>query len=415
MTILGLIEDVLRPLFRDEVEHENVYPLDEKLELLEIEGRRSRYTSGFAHLVGELYALLPIRDGIRLLMKIVGISLEKDSLTAIGAAVAQSYIPPHYDEVEEAEEAEEKEEEATPQDVVCEPCFIEKRIQEIDASPDRDTIILKALREQVDGIDRKQAKAAKSLSYVQADGTGVSGLPRELSDKGKNGGAAKTFEAKIGVFFTQYFDDNSLPLLKNGNIYRNPDSTRYIGTVEKIGQFTPQMKAFAEANGIGEEDQIIFLSDAAHWLEILRKKLYPKSIGIIDFYHASDRLYKLVDSLLFYSKKRKTIFFEKCYNFLELGMIDQLADLIKQKITDSNRESVEKQLAYFTGNKKKMRYGLFRAVGLFIGSGVVEAGCKIIVENRLNGSGMRWIKKNAANVIALRCAIHSGEYDDSAA
>ena len=83
-----------------------------------------------------------------------------------------------------------------------------------------------------------------------------------------------------------------------------------------------------------------------------------------------------------------------------------MSDLILRKAIDSNRESVEKQLAYFTGNKDKMRYGLFRAAGLFIGSGVIEAGCKTIVENRLNCSGMRWIKKNAANVIALRCAIY---------
>jgi len=57
----------------------------------------------------------------------------------------------------------------------------------------------------------------------------------------------------------------------------------------------------------------------------------------------------------------------------------------------------------------------FRAAGLFIGSGVIEAGCKTIVENRLNRSGMRWTKRNAANVIALRCAIYSGIYDADAA
>jgi hypothetical protein len=62
-----------------------------------------------------------------------------------------------------------------------------------------------------------------------------------------------------------------------------------------------------------------------------------------------------------------------------------------------------------------MRYGLFHAVGLFVGSGVVEAGCKTSVENRLNRSGMRWSKKNAANVIALRCAIYSGSFDSAAA
>ena len=407
MTTLGLIEGVERTLYRDEVEHIYVYPLDEKIELLEIGSLHSRYTGNFGHLAGDYYARLPERDVLALLQKTLGIDLEKDSLTAIGEAVAQPFLPPHYDE--------EVEDEAVQQDVVYEPGFIDKRMQEIDASPDRDAIIRKALSGDVDGNEREHAKAAQGVAYVLADGTGVSGLPRELSDKGKNGGPAKTFEAKIGVFFTQNFDANGLPLLANGSIYRNSDSTRYMGTVEKIGQFTPQMEEFARANGIGNADQIIFLSDGAIWLENLRKKLFPNSVGIVDFYHASQHLHKLVDSLLFYSKQKKAIFFEKCYGLLELGMIEQMTELIEHKITDSNRESVNKQLAYFISNKDKMRYGLFRSVGIFIGSGVVEAGCKTIVENRLNRSGMRWSKKNAANVIALRCAIYSGAYDSDAA
>ena len=251
----------------------------------------------------------------------------------------------------------------------------------------------------------------QSATYVLCDGTGVSGLPKELSDQGKNGGPAKTFEAKIGALFTQSFDSGGFPLLANGRIYRDPDSTRYTGTVEKIDQFTPQIDVFTKMNGIDASGQTIFLSDGALWLENLRKKLFPHSIGIIDFYHASQHLYKLVDSLGFRSQDRKTSFLERCYRLLELGEIDQMANWINQKTTDANRESIDKQLAYFTGNKDKMRYGLFRAAGLFIGSGVIESACKTIVENRLNRSGMRWAKKIAANVIALRCAIYSGCYD----
>ena len=407
MTTLGLIEGIGRTLYRDEVEHINVYPLDKKIELLEIGGRHSRYTSNFSRLAGDYYARLPERDVLALLKKTLGIDLEKDSLTAIGAVVAQPYLPPRFDE--------EGVDVVLQKDVVSGPGFIEKRIQEIDASPNRDEIIHEALIGNMDGNERRHVTAALSAAYVLADGTGIFGLPGELSDKGKNGGVAKTFEAKIGVFFTQNFNADGLPLLANGSIYRNPDSTRYMGTVEKIDQFTPQMERFAMVNGIESANQTVFLSDGAVWLENLRKKLFPNSVGIIDFYHASQHLHKLVDSLLFYSKQNKAMFFEKCYKLLELGMIDKMVDLIEQKTTDSNRESVNKQLPYFTGNKDKMRYGLFRSVGLFIGSGVVEAGCKTIVENRLNCSGMRWSKKNAANVIALRCSIYSGFYDSAAA
>jgi len=403
MTTLGLVEGVERTLYRDEVEQVNAYPLDQQIGLLEMEGHYSRYTSNFAHLAGEFYALLPERDALSLLKKTLGVDLKQGSLTFIGDAMAQPYLPQHYNE------------EAPSVVATGKPGFVEARMRAIDASPEREAILESALQGNVNGVDHKSTEADLVAAYVLCDGTGVSGLPGELSDKGKNGGPAKTFEVKIGAVFTQGFVSDGRPSLADGSIYRNPGSTRYTGTVEKIGQFVPQIGEFAQTNGIGFAGQVIFLSDGAIWLENLRTNLFPDSIGIVDFYHASQHLYKLVDSLRFYSKQKKGSFFEKCYRLLELGEIDQMADLIMQKTIDSNRESVKKQLSYFIGNKEKMRYGLFRAAGLFIGSGVIEAGCKTIVENRLNRSGMHWTKKNAANVIALRCAIYSGIYDSVAA
>jgi hypothetical protein len=53
-----------------------------------------------------------------------------------------------------------------------------------------------------------------------------------------------------------------------------------------------------------------------------------------------------------------------------------------------------------------MQYGTFRAAGYFIGSGVIEAGCKTVIGGRCKQSGMRWSKPGAENILALRC-IHS--------
>jgi len=407
MTTLGVVKGVGRARYRDEIDNVNVYPLDEKIGLLTIGGRHSRYTGNFACLSAEFYARMPERDALELLGKTLNIELEQASLTSIGAAVAQPYLPKPHDESGDTDE-------------VLHPVtngqdFIEKRIQEIDNSPDRESIIEKALEEGAEGAGRRRTESDKSVAYVEADGTGVSGLPRELSDKGKSGGPAKTFEAKIGVMFSQSFDSGGLPLLKNGRIFRDPDSTQYMGTVEKAAQFTMQLDAFTRMYGIGSADQVVFLSDGAIWLEKLRLKLFPNSIGIIDLFHAREHLYKLVDSLCFYKKNTKTAFYEECSRLLDLGDIDSLVSLVSQKTTKSNKDDIDKQLGYFSSNKEKMRYGLFRAAGLFIGSGVVESACKTIVENRLNGSGMRWTKKNAANVIALRCAIYSDKYGSAVA
>ncbi len=66
------------------------------------------------------------------------------------------------------------------------------------------------------------------------------------------------------------------------------------------------------------------------------------------------------------------------------------------------RDAAEKQIAYFETNSSRMTYATFRSQGLFIGSGVVEAGCKTVVGKRLKNSGMFWSVKGAQTVLDLR-------------
>jgi hypothetical protein len=66
---------------------------------------------------------------------------------------------------------------------------------------------------------------------------------------------------------------------------------------------------------------------------------------------------------------------------------------------------------YFERNKERMRYPQFRKRGFFVGSGVIEAGCKTII-GRLKQSGMFWTVRGANTIIALRCCQLSGKFED---
>ncbi len=59
-----------------------------------------------------------------------------------------------------------------------------------------------------------------------------------------------------------------------------------------------------------------------------------------------------------------------------------------------------------------MRYPKFRALGLCVTTGVVEAGCKNIVGSRLKRGGMHWTVAGANAIMALRCSILSNPFDD---
>ena len=73
---------------------------------------------------------------------------------------------------------------------------------------------------------------------------------------------------------------------------------------------------------------------------------------------------------------------------------------------------VDKALGYFETNAERMRYAQFRALGLFVGSGAVEAGCRAVVAQRLTLSGMRWTVRGAAAIVSLRCQAASGRWEE---
>ena len=72
------------------------------------------------------------------------------------------------------------------------------------------------------------------------------------------------------------------------------------------------------------------------------------------------------------------------------------------------RQRAKKQIGCFERNQSRMLHQTFRLAGYFIGSGVVAAGCKTVVGQRLTLSGMLWSRKGASPLLAVRCALLSG-------
>ena len=414
MTAMGLVEGVNRTMYRDDAASRSEYPLDNKIGLLNINGSRSRYTQVFAWNAARLYAELTEDDAAAALNAMLSIEIDKKQVAKVGQAVAENYIKPADTDTLKKQINTEGPEEAV-ESMEGQPCanvaaegFLAEKLRELEANPDRDTIIQAAVDGKLDGAEG--AKASLTVMYLSGDGTGVPGLRRELSDKGKDGGKAGTFEAKIGCTFRQGFSVNGKPVLVGGNIIRIPDTTKYTGTTDKIGGFCPQFTEFAIQNGMLGAAQIVFLSDGALWLRNMQISLCPTAIFIVDFYHAAEHLDDVISLLRFHSPEKRVEFSGICHGLLEFGDIMQLTTLIRAKTNHSNEKTVEKKLDYFERNADRMRYGLFRAAGLFIGSGVMEAACKTIVGKRLKNAGMHWSKKNANGVIALRCAICSNEF-----
>ncbi len=93
---------------------------------------------------------------------------------------------------------------------------------------------------------------------------------------------------------------------------------------------------------------------------------------------------------------------------------ETLADEIKQRMPRSGprRRQAVGEVNYFLDNAEAMRYADFRRQGLFIGSGVVEAGRPDVIARRLKNSGMFWSVAGANAIIAPRCCLFSKRSED---
>jgi hypothetical protein len=247
------------------------------------------------------------------------------------------------------------------------------------------------------------------IMYAQCDGTGVPMVTCEIEGrKGKQeDGTAKTREAKLGCVFTQITTDNS------GHPVREPNSTTYVGAIETAAEFSLRLEAEAIHRGLWQAKTIVFLGDGAKWVWNLADQHFFGAIQIVDFFHASEHLHKLL-VLLFPApdkfKEQEPIW----RSWLDTGEITKIITSAKNLLFDSGetQKKVEQEIGYFEENVQRMRYAEYKEKGLFIGSGVIEAGCKSIIGKRLKQSGMRWSLRGANSIIALRCCEISRRFDE---
>jgi len=159
----------------------------------------------------------------------------------------------------------------------------------------------------------------------------------------------------------------------------------------------------------------VVIGDGAEWIWNLAALHFSDAIHIVDLYHARQHLWDLARRL-FPNEEGKQKAWMKAHQKrrLDKGKIEKLVGELRA-IRPSNSEVVEKirtEADYFERNAERMRYPRFRRPHLFVGSGVIEAGCKTVVASRLKRSGMFWTVRGANAILALRCACLNGRFED---
>jgi hypothetical protein len=240
--------------------------------------------------------------------------------------------------------------------------------------------------------------------YVSADGTGVPMRQEELAGRaGKQpDGTAKTRMAYLGCVFTQHQCDET------GHPVRDYESTTYVSSFGPIEEFGPCLRQDTIRRGLALATQVVLLIDGAEALANMGRLCFPGATQFVDFYHTLEHAGRVLVALL--GSKDHPDYKTRLGRWAKRLLNDKVEQLIAQTRAECTGKAqagaVEKELGYFLNNVARMQYGTFRAKGFFIGSGVIEAGCKTVIGARCKQSGMFWGKPGAENVLALRC-IHS--------
>jgi hypothetical protein len=278
-----------------------------------------------------------------------------------------------------------------------------------------------ALGEDIAAGEQEEIQRAKQLDlpvvvgkpmpilYVQMDATGIPVVKKEtVGRQGKDGHPARHRDVKLGSVFTQTTWD------EEGYAIRDPDSTTYVGAIETAEEFGKRIYLEAWKRGWSRAEKKVVIGDGAEWIWNIADLQLPGAIQIVDLYHARQHLWDLARKLHPNQEAEQRRWMMIHQDTLDKGDIENLV-LALRSIDSSNpelAETIRTTANYFETNTQRMRYPEFRSQHLFVGSGVIEAGCKTVIGSRCKQSGMFWTVRGANAILALRCCHINGRFED---
>jgi len=182
----------------------------------------------------------------------------------------------------------------------------------------------------------------------------------------------------------------------------------------EVGEFRQQLWALSCRVGIRECDEVVILGDGASWIDQTKEWLFPKARRILDYYHASQRVWLVAEGRWGEGSVKGKNWAQKQVKKLKMGEAKEVIKSLKGlRIKEFGAEKVRQEaVKYLSARVEQMRYGEYEESGLPIGSGAIESSCKQIVTSRCKQAGMRWSESGVDAILALRCFVLNNRYEE---
>jgi hypothetical protein len=263
-------------------------------------------------------------------------------------------------------------------------------------------------------VDEPEAQEALPPTlYLGMDGTGVPMRNEELEGRTGKDGTAKTREAKLcTVWSAEGRDQHGIPMRDPGSVSYSAaiESAATLDTDAVLSAFALRVEREARRRGFLRARRSVVLGDGAPWIWKLTAELFPGAIEILDRFHAKEHLSTVAKAIWGPASDLGRYWQTRRYEELDAGDVDAI--LAALQVHAETNDEARKCIGYIQTNRSRMRYPLFRAMGLCTSTGVVEAGCGVAIGSRLKRSGMHWTVCGANAIMALRTLILSRRFQD---
>lgn len=214
-------------------------------------------------------------------------------------------------------------------------------------------------------------------------------------------------EVKVGRVFRERDCRTRAYENRNGSIQQSRYSAYLGGYQEFMNRFDPDIAPYAHLG-----DRLVFISDGALWIKKWISENYPEATQILDLYHVKEHLAKFAELAQPDILKRRKWLDIQADRLINDGL-GQVIQAVRAFTIPLPRARKEQQnlINYLLDNEYRMQYQQYIENGLFIGSGAIEAAHRTVVQCRLKRSGQRWSENGAQNILNLRVAYMSNQWN----
>ncbi len=165
-------------------------------------------------------------------------------------------------------------------------------------------------------------------------------------------------------------------------------------------------------------DKILFIADGARWiwnrvpgLVSLLGLSYSQFYELVDFYHAAEHLGKVAGLQKGWKSSDKKNWVKKYRKLLLKGKTDEVIEAINHLCKTRRIKNLRRELNYFIRNQKRMQYDKIAEEGLPLGSGAMESAIRRVVNLRLKGAAIFWLRETAEAMLMLRSYYKAGRWN----